>query len=122
MLEIYYLLDNIAKSKYSDIVFTTKILGKRTRGSSKLRIVFKDRSFLDVWLTSTGKYSYHWEQRAQRGILYRHDNAPDHPEVHTYPQHLHDGTDQNVKPSNLSSEPQSAFVYLLDMVRKTLSK
>ncbi len=121
MLEIYHLLDNIARSKYSDIVSTTKIVGKRTRGSGKLRIIFKDRSFLDVWLTTTGKYSYHWEQRAQRGILYRHDNAPDHPEIPTYPKHLHEGTDQNVKPSNLSDDPQTAFIYLLDMVRTRAS-
>jgi hypothetical protein len=83
MFETYLILTEIAQNKYPDIVSDTKIIGRHSHGSSKLRIIFKDNSFLDVFITSTGKYSYHWEQRAQRGLFYRHDNAPDHTEVST---------------------------------------
>lgn len=122
MFETYHLLAEIARNKHPDIVSETKIIGKRTRGSSKLRIVFKDGSFLDIWLTPTGKYSYHWEQRAQRGIFYRHDNAPDHPEVSSYPKHIHNGTEQNIQPSDISDVPQIALVHLLDIIRETLNE
>jgi hypothetical protein len=122
MLETYYTLVDIARNSYPDIVSDVKLIGKRTRGSSKLRIIFKDSSFLDIWLSSSSKYSYHWEQRAQRGIFYRHDNAPDHPEVYTYPKHLHNGNEPSIQPSDISDNPEIALVYLLNMIREALSK
>ena len=84
-------LSSIAESEYNDIVTSTKILGRRTISSSKLGIFFKDHTYLDIWLSPSGKYSYHWEQRAQRGTIYRHDNVPDYPNIKTQPQHLHEG-------------------------------
>ena len=82
MTLLYEALRAVAQKEFPHIVLKTKIIGKRTIGSSKLRIYFKDQTFLDVWLSPTGKYSYHWEQRAKRGIIYRFDNAPDHPHLH----------------------------------------
>lgn len=114
-------MEKLAKTEYQDIVSKTKIIRKRCAASGKLRIIFKDSSFLDVWLSSSGKYSYHWEQRAQRGCILRYDNAPFHPDVTTHPKHLHEGTEQNVKPSNISDDPQIALNSILKSVRKTLS-
>jgi len=117
LLELYRLLKNIAETEYKDIVVKTAFIHKRTIGSTKLRIFIKDPSFLDIWLSETGKYSYHWEQRAQRGQIYRHDNAPDFPEIETYPKHLHDSDDKNVKASNLPNDPQTAIKQILDYIR-----
>jgi hypothetical protein len=34
-------------------------------------------------------YSYHWQDREKKTIL-RWDNAPHHPEIKTFPHHLHE--------------------------------
>ncbi|MCD5390559.1 hypothetical protein LR007_01650 [candidate division NPL-UPA2 bacterium] len=59
MTHLYDQIKSIAETKYKDIVTSTKTLGKRTVGSSKLRLFIKDGSFLDIWLSGTGKYSFH---------------------------------------------------------------
>lgn len=82
-----------------------------------MRIHFKDKTYLDVWLSPTKKYSYHWEQRAIRGLIYRHDNAPDFPKIETYPKHVHDGNEKNVKPSNISDEPGVAIREMLNYIK-----
>lgn len=122
MIKLYEKLKAIAESDYKDIVSSTEILGNRTIGSTKLRIFFKDQSYLDVWLSLSGKYSYHWEQRAQRGIIYRHDNAPDFPRIKTHPQHLHDGNEKNVQPSYIDTSPATAIKQVLAIVREKLGK
>jgi len=122
MIELYNRLKTIVESEYKDIVTSTKILGKRTIGSAKLRIFFKDRSYLDIWLSPSGKYSYHWEQRAQRGIIYRHDNAPDFPHIKTYPQHLHDGDEKNIQPSYIDTNPIIAIKQVLTIIKQKLEK
>jgi len=38
----------------------------------------------------------HWEQRRQRGWLYRWDNAPRYPHMGTFPAHLHDGDETTI--------------------------
>lgn len=43
------------------------------------------------------KYSFHW-QKATGELRIRWDNAPHHPEVHTHPHHVHDGSETNVMP------------------------
>jgi hypothetical protein len=43
------------------------------------------------------KYSFHW-QNANGELRIRWDNAPHHPEVHTHPHHVHDGSETNVMP------------------------
>lgn len=122
MIRIYYKLKTIAESKYKEIVTSSIILGKRSVGSAKLRIFFKDQTYLDIWLAQSGKYSYHWEQRAQQGIIYRHDNAPDFPHIKTYPKHLHDGDEKNVKPSFIDNDPATAICQILDIIKQNLKQ
>ena len=120
MIELYNKLKTIAESEFKEIVVSVKILGKRTIGSAKLRIFFKDQTFLDIWLSPSGKYSYHWEQRAQRGIVYRHDNAPDFPRIKTHPQHLHDGNEKNIQPSYIDTNPTIAIKQVLTIIKQKL--
>lgn len=122
MIESYLKLKSIAESEYHDIVTSTQILGKRTIGSAKLRITFKDHTYLDVWLSPSGKYSYHWEQRALRGIIYRHDNAPDYPRIKTHPQHLHDGDEKNVQSSYIDTNPSNAIRQILTIIRQKIKQ
>jgi len=67
MIKIYEKLKLIAETEYKDIVTSTKIISKRTIGSAKLRIFFKNQSFLDIWLSASGKYSYHWDNALNVG-------------------------------------------------------
>lgn len=120
MVKLYDKLKSIAESGYKDIVTSTKILGKRTIGSAKLRIFFKDQTYRDIWLSPSGKYSYHWEQRAQRGTIWRHDNAPDYPKIETHPQHLHDGDEKNIQPSYIDTNPSIAIKQVLTIIRQKL--
>ena len=121
MYHIYIKLGLIAKEEFRDIVVSTKFIGGKAAAPNKLRIHFKDGSFLDVWLSREGDYSYHWEHRAQRGLIYRWDNAPDHPELNTFPMHFHDGSDKNVKESKLIQNPEKAIKNVLRFVREKLT-
>ena len=41
------------------------------------------------------KYSHHW-QDVNGQLIKRWDNAPHHPEIDTFPYHLHEGAENNV--------------------------
>lgn len=41
------------------------------------------------------KYSFHW-QKDNGQLIKRWDNAAHHPEIETYPHHLHDGAEDVV--------------------------
>lgn len=44
---------------------------------------------------AVGKYSFHW-QRADGSLIRRWDNAPHHPEITSFPNHLHEGDENHV--------------------------
>ncbi len=117
---IYNEIERIAKIEFGDIIVTICAMGGNTRLPNKLRIFFYDESFLDIWLSLDGDYSYHWEGRAQRGKIYRWDNAPDHPEISTFPKHFHDGSQKNVLASDLSGDYCVAIQEILTFIRSKL--
>jgi hypothetical protein len=43
-----------------------------------------------------GKYSLHWQNGAGQ-LLRRWDSVPHHPELSTYPHHVHGGAEENVQ-------------------------
>jgi hypothetical protein len=43
------------------------------------------------------KYSFHW-QNPEGKLIRRWDNAPHHPEISSFPHHLHDADEVNIKP------------------------
>ncbi|MBW1759705.1 MAG: hypothetical protein JRI88_05225 [Deltaproteobacteria bacterium] len=88
----------------------------------KLRLYLIDNTFVDIWYSFDGSYSYHWEQRGVRDIIYRHDNAP-HQKwayVSTFPKHCHDGEQNNVTESFLPDDPESAVKAFLSVVREKM--
>jgi len=50
----------------------------------------------EAFFSDHSKYSYHWQSRTGE-MLIRWDNAPHHPEIHTHPDHKHEG--ERVGPS-----------------------
>ena len=89
---IYSELESRAKA-FSDIVVDTKILKLPSGEPLKLRVYIVDGSFLDIWISVFGKYSYHWERREINRKIYRHDNAPHNAWNHlkSFPKHFHNG-------------------------------
>lgn len=70
----------------------------------RYRIKLIDESLIEITerileerggLTTT-KYRYHWQTGSGK-LIKRWDNAPHHPEIDTFPDHLHDGSEENVK-------------------------
>ena len=69
----------------------------------RYRIKLKDGSTIEITerlleegkKLDTTKYRYHWQTQSGK-LIKRWDNAPHHPEVDTFPNHLHIGTDGHV--------------------------
>lgn len=122
MLDIYRRLQDIAHKEYTDIVKRTELIGSRSLGSGKLRIYLTDGTYMDIYLSPLGKYSYHWECRAKTGQIFRHDNAPDYPDLGTFPKHFHDGEEQTVKESHISDRPEEALREFLEFAKGKMVK
>lgn len=119
------LLQEIAEivlTEFLDIVDDARIQFTPSGVVEKLRLFLKDESFVDVWLSSTGKYSYHWEHRHLSGFAYRHDNAPHArwKQIETFPKHFHDGSEDNVTESYISDDPKEAVREFLSFIRTKL--
>lgn len=74
-------------------------------GLFRYRITFYDGSLLEMFERfqivhgelQVTKYRFHWQDAAGR-LLKRWDNAAHHPQVPTHPHHVHDGSEENVRP------------------------
>lgn len=113
----------IGLDEFSDVVVDGHILTLPTGDPHKLRLSIVDGSLLDIFLSVSGRYAYHWERRLiAAGDLYRHDNAPHNRwrYVATFPKHFHDGSEENVRESHISDAPESALREVLTFVRTHL--
>ena len=124
MLSTYQALARLALEEFGaqglNIVIRATFVGGTPASPNKLRLTLTDESFLDVWLSADGDYAYHWEQRRQRGRLYRWDNAPHHPHVDTFPAHLHNGDENTIAESHLNPEPDDALRQVLHFIHQKL--
>jgi hypothetical protein len=119
---LYKQLEALAVSEFDDIVEDAVVITSYTGRARKLRIQLIDQTFVDIWYTAEGEYSFHWEQSMIRNSIYRHDNAP-HGKwsyVPTFPRHCHDGVQDNVVESHLSPVPATALREFLSIVRKKM--
>ena len=115
--EITYLkLKNLVLQEFPDIVVSASVIRGPLNTAKSLRIFFIEDSFLEVWL-SEKKYSYHWQRTD--GKIFRHDNAPHkkHERIKTFPKHFHEGSEGDVKESNLDDKPEIALREFLNFVR-----
>ncbi len=115
---MYNALERIALDEFNDVIKESRQIGRRAAVSLKLRLRIHDGTILDVWLSPDGtRYSFHWEQRAKRGLIHRHDNAPDHPHIIIHPKHFHNGNDAAVEESYIPDDPADALRYVLSFIR-----
>jgi len=118
---MYEQLEQIARTEFADIVVGARPMSRRSDTTVKLRLSIRDGSYVDIRVNPTGRrYSYHWERRAQEGQIHRHDNAPDHPEVATYPKHYHNLIEDNVEESHIPDDASEALRFFLSFVRDRL--
>lgn len=119
---LYRKLELIATNEFADIINESIIIYAYSGRAQKLRLKIIDKTFIDVWYSLDGEYSFHWEQREIRNKIYRHDNAPHKKwkRIKTYPKHCHDDTQENVIESYISEIPEKAIRDFLDIVRKRL--
>jgi hypothetical protein len=119
---MYDQLARIATAEFGAVITHTEMIGRRAGIALKLRLYVRDSTIIDVWLSTDQKrYAYHWEQRAKRGLIHRHDNAPDHPEIATHPKHFHNGAEENVEESQIPDSPRSALREFLRFVDRELT-
>ncbi|MGC8972267.1 MAG: toxin-antitoxin system TumE family protein [bacterium] len=113
---------DIVLNEYNSIVESGEIIYTQSQEPWKLRLYFYDGSFLDVFYSKVGKYSYHWERRFINNSIYRHDNAPhkNWEKVKTFPKHFHNGTEENVIESYISDNPEEAIREFLDFIRNKI--
>jgi len=116
--KIYSQFRQIAVSDFGDIVEGITVM------EGKLRLLFKDETFMDIWLSvkKKGVYAYHWERREVDGTIYRYNNLPDREakKLQTYPKHFHDKAQGNVVESNLSDNPEEAIRTVLEFARRII--
>ena len=122
--ELFQRIVEVVIAEFSDIAVDTQLRFTPSGAVERLRIFLLDDTFVDIWLSLSGKYSYHWEQRHVRECIHRHDNAPHKKwkEVKTFPKHFHDGSEDRVIESKIPDEPIVATRYFLSFVRDLLSK
>ena len=112
ILAIYRALRTIALNEFAEVVVSAQILSLSTGDPLKLRLDLVDGSLLDVFISVSGRYAYHWERRLiSRDDLYRHDNAPHGKWRHvaTFPKHFRDGSESKVVESQISDDPEDAM-------------
>ena len=120
---MYDELLHLALTEFADIITHAETFGRRAAVPLKLRLTVRDGTLVDVWLSpDLSRYTYHWEQRAKRGLLYRHDNAPDHPSISTFPKHFHNGSEDAVEESHIPDDPVIALRQFLIFVRAKLNE
>ncbi len=122
--ELYKKLCEIALDGFGEIVVRGDILKLSSGAPQKLRLYLVDSTYVDIWISPTGKYSYHWEQGGVRGLVFRHDNAPHKRwrHVRTFPKHFHNGTEEKVVESDISDDPEEAIKEFLSFIKKEIER
>ena len=120
---IYSYLITVASKRYSDFIREVAKVELASGVVAKVRVVFVDSSFLDIYWSPSGRYSLHYERRHIDGTVYRHDNAPHekHQHIRTFPKHFHRGSEDRVEESHLPEDPIKAVEhflrFILDLIR-----
>ncbi|MFX1326143.1 MAG: DUF6516 family protein [Promethearchaeota archaeon] len=105
----------IVEEEFSDIIKSKPLVIE-----TKLRIFLIDGSFIDVRYPIDTDYSFHWERK---GDITRVNTAPDHPEVKTFPRHIHQG--ESVKEdtiTDLSLSPEENLRRFFNFVKESIMK
>ena len=88
----------------------------------KLRIVLKDKSFIDARISQTAhnRFDFHWERRHLDKTIFRYDNFPDTRFKHlkSFPDHLHFQKEDTVVESKFRKSLPFAFIDFMKFVKE----
>lgn len=121
MLETYLIFESIAR-EFKEVVLETKIITLSSGEPAKLRIELIDGSFADIWISKSGKYSFHWDRLEIDGTIYRYDNAP-HKSwnyTSTFPHHFHNKDEKSVIDSDMPSNLRMQMKHFMEFVRNRI--
>lgn len=124
ILGLYKSLLDLAITEFKVIVEAGEVLYSQSNEPWKLRLYLCDSSFIDIYYSVRGKYSYHWDRRLATNEIFRHDNAPHQrwKDISTFPKHFHNGSEDIVIPSFISDIPKLAMREFLNFVEKNIVK
>lgn len=92
----------------------------------KLRVVLKDKSFIDLRLSQKVKnrFDFHWERRHIDGNIFRYDNFPDvrFKNLKSFPEHFHYKKESKVIEAKFQKLPEQGFKDFMNFVRDYLKK
>lgn len=111
ILKLYRNLLDIALREFKTVVDSGEILYSQSKEPWKLRLYLCESSFIDIYYSIKGKYSYHWNRRLTSNKIYRHDNAPHYrwKEIPTFPKHFHNGSKDTITLSHIPDNPEKAL-------------
>jgi hypothetical protein len=121
--DLYEALESIARQEFADITVRTELIRFQSGEIQKLRLHLTDEIFIEVHVSTTGRYSFHWERRLSgRDDIYRFDNAPHSrwQNISTYPHHFHDEREDNVVASPLMGQPAEGLRQVCQFARQKL--
>jgi len=113
--ERYRKLARIASSEFRDILKQEPLILR-----DRIRLLFIDESFMDIHYPVDHDYSFHWQRKRE---LYRINTAPDHPEIETFPRHIHAGEEENITSdtiTSLNNPPEENLRQVLKWVKEKL--
>jgi len=61
--DIFQQILDIVTTEFSDIAVDAQLRYTPSGATERLRIFLIDETYLDIWLSPSGKHSYLWEQR-----------------------------------------------------------
>ncbi len=123
ILKLYRSLLDIAINDFGSVIDSGEILYSQSKEPWKLRLYLCDDSFMDIYYSTRGKYSFHWDRRLITNKIYRHDNAPHRKwrDIPTFPKHFHNGSDNVVVSSHIQNSPDLALREFLKFVIKHIN-
>ncbi len=109
-------MERMIQVELNDIVYSSQI----TR--NKLRIIFVDQSFVEIFKSNNVKsrWAFHWERKHVDGTIYRHDNIPHKAweNVESFPWHYHFKTEKNVINSDFTNDTIQNVQKLIHFIRE----
>jgi len=105
----------VASKEFKDILRQEPLILR-----DRIRLLLIDESFMDIHYPVNYDYSFHWQREKE---LYRINTAPDHPEIETFPRHLHAGNEERTVSDTITSlnhTPEENLRKVLSWVREKL--
>ncbi len=90
--------------------------------TDRIRLTLEIKSWIEIRYPVLSKFSFHWELG---NSIYRFDTAPHHPDLASYPRHIHFQREENVLEDRILAKdgtPEDHLRQFLNWVKDFLRK